>query len=303
MGKTVKDIGNTPLLRLKRIEEKYHLPFALYAKYEASNPTGSIKDRPAYSIIQNALKNNQLNENSVIVEATSGNMGISFAFIAHELNIKCRIYMPQSASIERRRKMQEYGAEIVLVEGGMSKAVEEALEYVKNNEHAYYTDQFANPYNPLAHYENTSREIIESLGSTPDYFFAGVGTGGTLIGNARRFKENNKDVKIYGIEPYESPLLSKGEAHPHLIQGIGANFVPKIYDASLVTEILTVSNMEAYEGARILKREEELFCGITSGANLFGVIKYKDKIKENSKVVIILPDSGDRYLSVEGLYE
>lgn len=303
MEKTIKDIGNTPLLRLEKIENKYHLPFCLFAKYEAFNPTGSIKDRPAYSIIQNALNENLINKDSIIVEATSGNMGISFAFIAKELNIKCKIFMPETASIERRKMMEFYGAEVVLTKGGMQGAVNEAIQFVNNNPNAYYTDQFANPNNKKAHYETTSLEIINSLGGAPDYFVAGVGTSGTLIGNAERFKEINKDIQIIGIEPEESPLLTKGEAHPHLIQGIGANFVPKIYDSSLVDKIVTVSNNEAYEGTRILKREEDLFCGITSGCALYSVIKYQHLFKENSKVVIILPDSGDRYLSVENLYE
>lgn len=297
------NVGHTPLIRLKNIENKYHLPFELYAKLEANNPTGSIKDRPALSIIENALKNKEINSSSTIVEATSGNMGISFAYLAREFNMKCVIFMPETASIERRIKMEEYGASIILVKGGMSKAVEEALSYVKEHDNCYYTDQFVNPYNMLAHYEHTSEEIIKDLGRVPDYFVAGMGTSGTVMGNSKKFKEIDPNIKVIGIEPEESPLITKGEAHPHLIQGIGANFIPKLFNPSLVDEVITVSNSEAYEGTRELKKEEGLFVGITSGCALKGAIKLKDKIKENSKVVIILPDSGDRYLSVENLYE
>jgi len=303
MKKSITDIGHTPLIELKNIEKKYHLSFHLYAKLEMNNATGSIKDRPALSIIKHGLEEGKINQDSIIVEATSGNMGISFAFIAREYHLKCKIFMPKSASKERRDIMSSYGAELELVDGGMAQAVEEAIKYCNNEPHAFYCDQFKNKNNPLAHYETTSLEIIKELGETPDYFFAGIGTSGTLMGNAKRFLENNKDVNIIGIEPEESPLITKGEAHPHLIQGIGANFVPDIYNKNLVKKVLTVSSKDAYEGARILKREENIFAGITSGCNLMGVINNKEFIRENSNVVIILPDSGDRYLSVENLYE
>ena len=303
MAKKIADIGHTPLIRLENIEKRFNLSFKLFAKYEADNPTGSIKDRPAYFIIKEALENKEINESTTIVEATSGNMGISFAFIAQELKMKCMIFMPKSASKERRIKMEEYGASIVLVDGGMSQAVEEAVKYCETHPNTYYTKQFSNPHNIKAHYETTSLEIISSLSNTPDYFFSGIGTSGTIMGNAKRFKENNPSMVVVGIEPEESPLLTKGEAHPHLIQGIGANFIPDLFDKKYIDKIITVSSLEAYEGTRILKNEEGLFTGITSGCNLMGVIKNKDFIKENSNVVIILPDSGDRYLSVENLYE
>lgn len=303
MNKIDIKVGNTPLIELKNIEEYYHLPFRLFAKDESHNPTGSIKDRAALSIIQSALDSGEIKEGDTIVEATSGNMGISLAYIAKLYHLSCRIYMPSSASKERKEMMENYGAEVIIVNGAMKDCVEEAINYSKDNPHAYYTDQFVNRNNPLAHILTTSKEIISSLNKTPDYFFAGVGTGGTLIGTSKGLKEKDNHTKIIGIEPASSPLLTEGRSGAHKIQGIGANFVPSIYQKEYVDEVITVSNEEAYLGAKLLKEKENLFNGISSGAALMGAIKYRDKIKENSDVVIILPDSGNRYLSVEGLYE
>lgn len=302
MVETKINIGHTPLVRLKRIEELYHLPFELYGKDESKNPTGSIKDRAAYYMIKNALDNGSINENSIIVEATSGNMGISIAYICSLYHLRCVLFMPISASKERREMMSQYGAELVLVDGGMSQCVDASLKFQQEHPEAYILDQFNNPFNPKAHEETTSQEIIESLGCTPDYFLAGFGTAGTLIGNARAFKRSGT-CTIIGVEPLNSPLVTKGEAHPHLIQGIGANFIPGIFDRSFVDEVITVSGEDAYKGTKLLYKEENLFMGISSGAALMSLLNYKDNIKENSKVVIILPDSGNRYRSIDGLYE
>lgn len=300
----MNNIGNTPLIRLINIEKEFSLPFRLYAKDESKEATGSIKDRPALEIITNAINNKELIPGiSTIVEATSGNMGISLAYVAKQYDINCRIYMPVSASIERRKKMEALGAEVILVNGGMKECNLEVAKYIKNTKNAYLSKQFSNIFNPLAHEKYTSKEIIDDLGKVPNYFIAGVGTGGTLIGCARTFKKLDKNVKIVGVEPLASPLLTKGYASSHKIQGIGANFIPDIYQKELVDDIVDISDEEAYEGVRLLYKLEKLFNGISSGAALMGAIKYKDKIAKDNDVVIILPDSGDRYLSIGGLYE
>lgn len=300
-----KAIGNTPLLKLNNIINSFNLSFSLYAKLERNNPSGSVKDRAAYFIINDALKEKKITKNSVVIEATSGNMGISLSMICASIGIKCIICMPENASKERVLIMKAYGSEVILTkkEEGMVGSVKMAEELATKYKDSFLAHQFENESNVKAHYETTSWEILKDLEGKLDVFLAGVGTSGTLIGNAKRFKEYKQDIEVIGVEPFSSPLLNKGFAGRHLIQGLGPNFVPKIYDLRLVDRVIDVKDEEAYEGARILAKKEGLLCGISSGAALKAAISLdKDKYK-GKNVVIILPDNGERYLSVENLYE
>lgn len=300
----LKCIGNTPLLELKNIEKEYNLKFKLFAKLERSNPSGSVKDRAALYIIKEALKNKEIDENSTIIEATSGNTGISLAMICASLNLKCILVMPESASIERVKLMKALGAEVILTkkELGMNGSVNKANELAKEIENSYLTKQFDNISNVNAHYFGTSLEILNDLDNKLDVFIAGFGTSGTLIGCAKRFKEVNKDIKIIGVEPFSSPLVNKNVAGSHEIQGIGANFIPTLYQKDLVDEVIDVTNEDAYKNVMILAKKEGILAGISSGACLEGALKLNDKKEyEGKNVVIILPDNLERYLSVEGL--
>ena len=300
-----KAIGNTPLLKLNNIINSFNLSFSLYAKLERNNPSGSVKDRAAYFIINDALKEKKITKNSVVIEATSGNMGISLSMICASIGIKCIICMPENASKERVLMMKAYGSEVILTkkEEGMVGSVKMAEELATKYKDSFLAHQFENESNVKAHYETTSWEILKDLEGKLDVFLAGVGTSGTLIGNAKRFKEYKQDIEVIGVEPFSSPLLNKGFSGRHLIQGLGPNFVPKIYDSRLVDRVIDVKDEEAYEGTRILAKKEGLLCGISSGAALKAAISLdKDKYK-GKNVVIILPDNGERYLSVENLYE
>jgi len=297
-------IGNTPLLELKNIEKEYNLKFKLFAKLERSNPSGSVKDRAALYIIKEALKNKEIDQNSTIIEATSGNTGISLAMICASLNLKCILVMPESASIERVKLMKALGAEVILTkkELGMNGSVNKANELAKEIKNSYLTKQFDNISNVNAHYFGTSLEILNDLDNKLDVFIAGFGTSGTLIGCAKRFKEVNKDIKVIGVEPFSSPLVNKNEAGPHKIQGIGANFIPSLYQKELVDEVIDITNEDAYKNVMLLAKKEGILAGISSGACLEGALKLKDKKEyEGKNVVIILPDNLERYLSVEGL--
>lgn len=297
----LQNIGNTPLIRLTQIEDVFNLPFELYGKVELYNPSGSIKDRAAKAIILGALARGEIQDGAEIVEATSGNMGISLAMIASSMHLGCKIYMPVSASMEREQMMKQYGAEVIRVDGGMKECSEKAQNYCKTHVNSYFCDQFNNLDCVLAHYQ-TGQEIMDCLGQTPDYFIAGIGTGGTISGCATILKKRGS-VKIIGVEPEASPLLTKGIASPHKIQGIGANFVPSILKRELIDEVIDVSDEQAYYYTRTLKHVAGLFVGITSGAALAALLQMKEEIKAGSKVVLILPDDGNRYLSVEGLYD
>lgn len=301
----IKAIGETPLVRLSNIEKHFNLTFNLYAKLERSNPSGSVKDRAAYFIIKDAFERKEIDQDSIVIEATSGNMGISLSMICASFNLKCIICMPENASVERVKMMKAYGAKVILTpkEEGMAGSVKKAEELGKKYKNSFLAHQFENKSNVKAHYETTSWEILKDLEGKVDVFMAGVGTSGTLIGNAKRFKEFNKDIEIIGVEPFSSPLLTKGTSGAHLIQGLGPNFLPTIYEKDLVDRVIDIKNEEAYEGARELAKLEGLLCGISSGAALKGALKLdKDKYK-NKNVVIILPDNGERYLSVDNLYE
>ena len=298
-------IGNTPLIELKQIEKAYNLPYKLYGKLERSNPSGSVKDRAARQIILDALENGNIKKDTVVLEATSGNTGISLAMICSALNLKLIIAMPESASVERRQMMAAFGAELILTSAkeGMKGAVEKIDELAKNYPSTFIAHQFENESNVKAHYLTTGKEIIKDLEGNVDVFIYAFGTSGTLIGTGRRLKEYNEKIEVIGVEPLSSPLINEGEAGPHKIQGIGANFVPEIFDKSVVDKVIDVSDESAFKGAKELARKEGLFVGISSGAALAGALSLNKKVYANKNIVIILPDNGERYLSVKGLYE
>jgi len=291
-------IGKTPLLELNNIEKNFDLQSHILAKLEFLNPTGSSKDRAAKSIIDDAEEKGLLKKGGVIVEATSGNTGIGLASVAASRGYKAVIIMPGNMSKERIKLMQAYGAEVVLSDPqkGMAGSLEKINEVKAKYLDCFEASQFANHANSRAHYKTTGPEIWEDTNGKVDIFVAGVGTGGTITGTGRYLKGKNPSIKVVAVEPASSPLLSKGVAGPHGLQGIGANFVPEILDKSVIDEIICVSDEDAYETARLLGKKEGVMCGITSGAALWAAIKLA---KENAgkTVVVFLPDSGDRYLS------
>lgn len=296
-----KLIGNTPLVRLTKIEKTYALHAELYAKVEGVSVGGSIKDRVAKAIIDAAEKDGSLKSGGMVIEATSGNTGVGLALVCAARGYKAVIVMPETMSIERRKLIAAYGAQIVLTEGskGMQGAVDKAEELCKTTPNAIIAGQFENPANPKAHYETTAPEIYEALQGEVDIFVAGVGTGGTITGVGKYLKERIEKVQIVAVEPEKSPLLSKGKAGPHGLQGIGANFIPKTLDRTIYDEVITVSDEDAYALAKLVSKEEGLFVGISSGAALSAAIELA-KRQENAgkKIVVVFPDNGDRYLSV-----
>ena len=296
-------VGSTPLVRLERIEKEFHLKCRLFAKYERNNPTGSIKDRIAKEILLNALERKEINQDTVIVEPTSGNTGIGLCAVAASLGLKAVIFMPSSMSVERRKMMTAFGAEIVLTDAkaGMPGAIAAAKEFASKTPNSYIPGQFDNLDNSLAHYKTTGPEIYRDLDGNVDVFLAGFGTGGTITGTSRYLKEQKKDILTIGIEPEESPVISKGVKGPHKIQGIGAGFKPAVLDLAYVDKVVTVPSEKAYEFARLLARKEGLFCGISSGANVYEAVEIA-KTMEDKNIVTVLPDNGERYLSVEGLF-
>ena len=293
-------IGKTPLMELKRIEEKFGLKAKIFAKLEYFNPAGSVKDRIAKAMIEDAEKNGALKKGAVIIEPTSGNTGIGIAAVGTAKGYKVIIVMPETMSIERRKLIKAYGAEIVLTEGakGMKGAIEKANELAKENEGAIVLGQFVNPANPKAHYETTGPEIFEDTNGAVDFFVAGVGTGGTISGVGKYLKEKIGGVKVVAVEPESSPVLSKGVAGAHKIQGIGAGFVPDTLDTGVYDEIITVSNEAAFETGRLIGTTEGVLVGISSGAALNAAIEVAKRAENAGKnIVVLFPDSGDRYLS------
>ncbi len=293
-------IGKTPLLNLKNIEKDEGCGAKIYGKLEAVNPAGSIKDRAALSMIREAEKAGILKPGGTIIEPTSGNTGIGLAAIAASEGYRAIFVLPESMSIERRKLLKAYGAELVLTEAskGMQGAVEKAQELNNEIEGSFLCGQFVNPANAKAHYETTGPEIYEDLGGKVDIFVAGMGTGGTVTGCGRYLKEKNPDVKIVGIEPFKSPLISEGKAGPHNLQGIGANFVPDVLDRDVVDEIITVKEEDAYEFARKLAAREGYLAGITSGAALWAAVQLAKREENKGKnIAVIFPDTGERYLS------
>lgn len=295
-------IGGTPLLQLGNYGKKHGLKANLLAKVEAMNPGGSAKDRVAKRMVEDAERAGILKEGATIIEPTSGNTGIGLAVMAAARGYRAIIVMPDTMSMERRLLMTAFGAELVLTEGqkGMAGAIEKAEELAKEIPNSFIPGQFDNPSNPAAHYDSTGPEIYEDTDGKVDIFVAGIGTGGTITGVGRYLKEKNPAVKIVGVEPASSPLLTKGTAGPHGLQGIGANFVPSILDRSVIDEIMTVTDEEAYETGRELARTEGLLSGISAGAAAFAAAELAKRPENAGKnIVVLLPDTGDRYLSTE----
>ena len=293
-------IGRTPLMELSNLERKLELHATLLAKVEALNPGGSAKDRVAKRKVEDAGQAGNLKAGATIIEPTSGNTGIGLAVMAAARGYRAIIVMPDSMSMERRLLMTAFGAELVLTEGakGMTGAIEKAEELAKEIPNSFIPGQFDNPSNPAAHYETTGPEIWEDTDGKVDIFVAGIGTGGTITGTGRYLKEQNPDVKIIGVEPASSPLLTKGEAGPHGLQGIGANFVPSILDTEIYDEVITVTDEAAYEAGRTIARNEGLLVGISAGAALHAAVEVAKRPENAGKnIVVLLPDTGDRYLS------
>lgn len=299
-------IGNTPLLALNNYGKELNLPANILAKLEYFNPAGSAKDRIAVAMIEAAEEAGLLKEGSTIIEPTSGNTGIGLASVAAAKGYQTILTMPDTMSVERRNLLKAYGAQLVLTPGelGMQGAIDKAVELAKLIEGAFIPGQFDNPANPKAHYETTGPEIWRDTEGKVDVLVAGVGTGGTLSGTAKFLKEQNSEIKVVAVEPDVSPVLQGGEAAPHKLQGIGANFVPKNYDASVVDEVLGITAEDAYKTCRLLAKHEGLLVGVSSGAAAYAATllaqreEYKDK-----NIVVILPDSGERYLSTPGFVE
>ena len=293
-------IGKTPLLELTHIEKKLGLKAKLVAKLEYFNPAGSVKDRVAKAMIDDAEAKGILKEGSVIIEPTSGNTGIGLASVAAARGYRIIIVMPETMSIERRQIMKAYGAELVLTEGakGMKGAIAKADELAKEIPNSFVPGQFVNPANPKAHFETTGPEIYEDTDGKVDYFVAGVGTGGTITGVGEYLKSRNPGVKVVAVEPATSPVLSKGVSGAHKIQGIGAGFVPAVLDTKVYDEIIPVANEDAFATGKLIGKSEGVLVGISSGAALWaGMELAKRPGNEGKTIVVLLPDTGDRYLS------
>ena len=293
-------IGKTPLLELTHIEKKYGLKAKVLAKLEYFNPAGSVKDRVAKKMLDDAEAAGKLTPESVIIEPTSGNTGIGLASVAAARGYRIIIVMPETMSVERRQLMKAYGAELVLTDGtkGMKGAIEKADELAKEIPNSFIPGQFVNPSNPKAHYETTGPEIYGDTDGEVDIFVAGVGTGGTVTGVGEYLKEKKPSVKIVAVEPESSPVLSKGVAGAHKIQGIGAGFVPEVLDTKVYDEIIPVSNETAFETGRLIGRSEGVLVGISSGAAAYAAVELAKRPENAGKtIVVLLPDTGDRYLS------
>jgi cysteine synthase A len=295
-------IGKTPLLRLSNIEKELDLEASIIAKLEYFNPAGSVKDRVAKKMLDEAEKRGDINKDTIIIEPTSGNTGIGLCMVSASRGYKVIIVMPETMSEERKLLMKAFGAELVLTDGklGMQGAIDKANELSKEYDNSFIPAQFDNPDNALAHYETTGPEIYDDTDGKVDIFIAGVGTGGTITGTGRYLKEKNPDIKVIAVEPADSPVLTKGESGAHKIQGIGAGFIPKVLDTSVYDEVVTVTTEESYEMARMVGKKEGVLVGISSGAALSVAIKVAKRPENKGKsIVVLLPDTGDRYLSTE----
>ena len=293
-------IGNTPLLEVTNLERSKELEAKLLVKLEYFNPSGSVKDRAAYYMVKDAEEKGILKDGSVIIEPTSGNTGIGLASIAAARGYRTILTMPETMSVERRNILKAYGAEIVLTEGakGMKGAIAKAEELAKEIPNSFIPAQFSNPANAQAHFETTGPEIWEDTDGAVDFFVAGVGTGGTVTGTGKFLKSKKADVKIVAVEPETSPVLSKGTAGPHKIQGIGAGFVPDVLNTKVYDEVLPVSNEDAFATSKELAKAEGILVGISSGAALYAAIELAKRPENKGKTIVaLLPDSGDRYYS------
>lgn len=302
----LETIGNTPLIKLNNIMKKYNLHGNIYAKVEFYNPGGSIKDRAAYKMIVDAEKNGLLKEGSTIIEPTSGNTGIGIAMIATIKGYRSIIVMPENMSEERKKIMRAYGSELVLTDAnkGMAGSIEKANELNKNIKNSIILGQFDNYSNALAHYNTTGPEIFDALEGKVDAFISGIGTGGTITGTSKYLKEKNLTSYIVGVEPLSSPFITKKEKGKHLIQGIGAGFIPSILETKNIDEMVLVSDEEAYEMSKVCALNEGLLVGISSGAALCAAIKIASRKEfENKNIVVVFPDNGGRYLSVPSFLE
>jgi cysteine synthase len=301
IAKKVTDlVGHTPLLEISNTEKKLNLESRILVKLEYFNPAGSVKDRIGKAMIDDAVKSGKVTKDSVIIEPTSGNTGIGLASVCASYGLRIILTMPETMSVERRNLLKAYGAEIVLTDGslGMKGAVDKADELVKTTPNSFIPGQFTNPVNPQTHFETTGPEIWEDTDGHVDAFIAGVGTGGTLSGVGKYLRSKNKNVKIFGVEPASSPLLSEGRAGPHKIQGIGANFVPDTLDTKIYDEIIPVQNEDAFATAKELGKTEGILTGISSGAALWAGLELAKRPEFKGKtIVVLLPDSADRYLS------
>ncbi len=295
-------IGNTPLIELKNVKEFFGLKATVYAKLEFLNPGGSVKDRPAKFMIDDAEKRGIITKGATIIEPTSGNTGIGLAMIGASRGYKVILTMPDTMSVERRNMLKSYGATVILTDGklGMQGAVEKAYEIQRKTENSFIPSQFDNPVNTYSHYETTAPEIWEQLDGKISAFVAGVGSGATLSGVGKYLKEKNNEIKVYALEPQSSPLISLGKSGAHKIQGIGANFIPKNFDKTVCDGVLVCPDEMAVEYAKMLCQKEGLSVGISSGANLYGAIELaKIPEFEGKNIITVLPDNADRYYSTD----
>lgn len=290
-------IGNTPMIELKNIQQKYHLKSKIFAKLELTNPTGSVKDRTALNLVKDAIEKNVLKKDNILIEATSGNMGISLSFVAKQMGYEVIIVMPDNMSLERRKLVELYGAKLILIEGklGMQGAIDKVNELKQQNDKIISLSQFTNLSNKYAHH-TTGKEILNQVPNI-DIFINGIGSSGTISGVGEILKQSSKDIQIIGVEPALSPLITKGYFGAHKIQGIGANFIPSIMNKDVIDEVKTVTDEDAYFYTKELANLESIICGISAGANLKMAIEIA-KEQENKNIVIIIPDRGDRYYSM-----